>query len=584
MMTIISPKQTFKQDTAGVLISEAAQTFKDREGVGFLGENIKAIFTNPALFETYVDSLSEGMEADLAIAFTTLMENYRQNVINETALTTITNIAALQGPMLRKFLPKICIKDTLPTEVTTIPTFWITHLVPYMIDLDGNRHELPQSMRQKFADDGTVPFGLKPLYRDWIPMSAAKNLNLFTTTTYGSGAAHKKDGIDRKFSITQVTMNLGNGTSGTNVEVNTDIYRDLNNNFYGVVTYTNPVAIAADADNGITAVDANTTFTDTIMGHIDLRTGDLMVTNINGTAANENAAVTKIKITGYISSEMNNYAESIQFDIKKREIVVGTGGHVTIPLPIEYIQDLLATFNIDGALKLVDLGSTVFAQKTDLEAWRFLKESFIKNNLGSIGFSGGAGYYREFDVYPAKEFTGRPKDWREELKTVIEHLIVSIRNDSCYPGGKFVLLGSPIDMMILNNVNWVFNGMTGDERSGVSVDYSIGTYQTSAGIIDVVQTENIPQGELKVFFYPSMPDQYTYKYYPYSFHVENNTGYRDPNNPNVPAIMMTKRHTFAEFTPLQGVIRILNNTGQIRPHYTYVDGSDTYADLNKLNS
>ena len=53
----------------------------------------------------------------------------------------------------------------------------------------------------------------------------------------------------------------------------------------------------------------------------------------------------------------------------------------------------------------------------------------------------------------------------------------------------------------------------------------------------------------------------TYKYYPYTFNVER--GYRDPNMPNVPSLMMTKRHALEEFTPLICKITIKNNVGAV---------------------
>jgi len=64
-----------------------------------------------------------------------------------------------------------------------------------------------------------------------------------------------------------------------------------------------------------------------------------------------------------------------------------------------------------------------------------------------------------------------------------------------------------------------------------------------------------------MFFIPGIDRLMTYKYYPYTFNVER--GYRDPNMANVPSIMMTKRHTIEEFTPLICQINILNNTGKV---------------------
>ena len=138
-----------------------------------------------------------------------------------------------------------------------------------------------------------------------------------------------------------------------------------------------------------------------------------------------------------------------------------------------------------------------------------------------------------------------------------------MRSDSHYPGGKFIIIGNPLDIQLISNINWVFNSSSQDEVSGVEVTYSVGHY-SGANYYQVLSSDYVPQGQLRIVFYPSQPDQMTYKYYPYTFNIENTqSGYRDPNNQNVPAIVMAKRHTFEEFKPLQAVVAITNNLGAL---------------------
>ena len=79
-------------------------------------------------------------------------------------------------------------------------------------------------------------------------------------------------------------------------------------------------------------------------------------------------------------------------------------------------------------------------------------------------------------------------------------------------------------------------------------------------IEDVINNEPI-YSKLMLSFIPSGEKQLTTAYYPYSFVMEKGTGYRSPNHPLTPSIMMTKRHTFFEFTPAIAVIAIEGNNG-----------------------
>ena len=108
----------------------------------------------------------------------------------------------------------------------------------------------------------------------------------------------------------------------------------------------------------------------------------------------------------------------------------------------------------------------------------------------------------------------------------------------------FTIVGNPLDIQLLTNVDWQFRGGQGVSMDGVDVDYSVGTY-VGANAYRVIASVNVPAGEMYLVFTPNSDSQMTYKYYPYTFNTE--MGYIDPNRSRVPSIMMTKRHTFQEF-------------------------------------
>ena len=74
---------------------------------------------------------------------------------------------------------------------------------------------------------------------------------------------------------------------------------------------------------------------DKLFGQIDLTEGKLNL-------ASAYDLIKSVKIRGRLSPEMNVRSESVSFDITTKEITVGTGQHLNAPLPIEFMQDVMA--------------------------------------------------------------------------------------------------------------------------------------------------------------------------------------------------------------------------------------------------
>ena len=224
----------------------------------------------------------------------------------------------------------------------------------------------------------------------------------------------------------------------------------------------------------------------------------------------------------------------------------------------------MALYQIDGTKETVDLMTNVFAQKLDLEVLNFLKQSHLNQPTNEaffndeVGFPGVDAYTFAFDCKPAAGFAGSPKAWREEIKPLIDHLAQKIKNNTYLQAGVFTIIGNPLDIQILANVDWQFRGGQGANVDGVDIDYSVGTY-VGANSYKIVASVNVAQGAMFVVFLPSTEKQKTLCYFPYSFTVAHN--YIDPNRSRTPSIMMTKRHAFESVLPAVGLINIVNNDG-----------------------
>jgi hypothetical protein len=507
------------KDTYSTYLREAAEYFAG-ERIQMLGEGFREILGDQTLFESYVTKLARGLSAEETEQINQLLENARVQILSEASISGIQPIASLSMPTVRKMWSRVGLKNALPTEPVKMPKFTISYMEPYMINPDGTRIPLPQALMapnniaEKHALDS-----------DPIAMPADD----FDLLTASGGSKAIGDSIDPVFFIQKVTVRCLDENEENPEDVEVEVNFKLETSTYSIY---GEVA-AAHTDGTVTK--------DTFFGHVDLISGLISASSLRGN-------IRSFVVKGWLSSENNTKSQSVSFDIKRKNVDIGTGGHINAPLPIEWLQDTMAMYNIDGALEVVDLMSNVVGAKLEREIIEYLETSF-KN--------AGEPYKGTFNLRPSPAFAGRPKDWRDELRTVIDHFAYRIKKESRFSNGKFVLMGSPVDMHLIPNVEWVFNHVT-DENGGVEVNFDLGAYSGS-NRYELVSSDYFNNGKIRMIFIPSSPKYMTYKYYPYTFNVEK--GYLDPNMPHVPSIMMTKRHTVEELIPLACEITLINNDG-----------------------
>lgn len=509
-------QNNFIQDEFSNMLRETHAFFQQNERVSILGEGIKDILGDNNLFNNYVDKLTEGTTATEEENLRTLMENARLNIFKESTTANIAPIASLTFPVIRKLWARTALKNVVPTETVKSNAFTVSFNKPYIIDEQGERHYLPEALRDPKNTIGDK----KRLTADEL------KLPLEGHDLLGDVGCSKATGdtVDINFAIASVLF----GEEEVKISPK-DGKLDTNKKLY--------VEAELKDEHG------SVTKSDIIFGYVDLARGTINAASLKGEA-------TGIKIAGYVATDSHNRATNISFEIDKRDFTIGTGEHFEASLPIEFLQDAMATFQIDGATEVVDTLSNVISQKLDQEIYNFLTGVYDGTNAKYLG---------EFDLHPSAAFAGQPKDWREEIKTVIDHFATKIKSESYAYQGYFALIGNPLDMMIIPNVNWSFNHTT-DTQSGVEVDYNLGAI-SGQHRYNLVSSDLIPQGEIIMLFIPTTNKFMSVKYYPYTFNVVNN--YLNTQRSAIPNIMMTKRHTIEEFLPLIGKIAIRNNDGKL---------------------
>ena len=285
--------------------------------------------------------------------------------------------------------------------------------------------------------------------------------------------------------------------------------------------------------------------------------------------------ITHVYLDGSIETTQNKDALQVGFDISTRNIEIPTGEHIEANFGLEWLQDTLAMYNIDGVLQLTTIISDLIVNKVDIEGIEFIEDTFDRFSAqldqGRASDGGAKIVTRTFNVHPPARFNGSVHEWiNGELKRIVDNLASTLNSLTYMNEGTFVLVGNPTNINLLNQSTWHF--VEGDEgEDGVTLGYSVGEFRSGTKRYKLFASQNIEYDStdatgdvnaLWLFFIPSNPQYKTLCYFPYTFNaIKSSEGWVSPNSPNVPALMMTKRHKFEEFFKVFGKVKIQNNTG-----------------------
>lgn len=567
-------------------LNETYNLFKT-QGVSVIGEGFKEVLTSPQLYTGYVASLTEGLSADSQEQIAQLLENANNHILTEGSVAGIAPVSSLTGPVIRKLWPSFAMKNAVATEVAKTPAFMINFTRPYYVTAGANGEEEKHYVPRPGLLDGNV--GNRRVANDinksfktvevaltngqaTVDFNAGDN---FLTAT-GSGSRIKRQPLDADFELVGVKVDAftkladnavyssstdyyvvaANGKGYTKVTVKSGDFADMKANLYTLGADTENEFIAINKKLGIeNAIYADITVGETattILVRADLNAGTAKVAAIGGTVAS-------VVLKAHRSPEYNEITTSWSFDIAREDIRIGAGEHMNSPLSIEALTDMKALYQLDGTKMAVELMTNAMALDVDGRILAFLQDNFLSQpGHAEFGdYPGATQYMAMFNVKPEVGYAGGAKAWREELKPVIDHVAARIKNQTFLKKGHFNLVGNPLDIMLITNINWSFRAGQ-NAVDGVDVDYSVGTYFGSSNTYRIVSTEIVPQGELYLVFIPSADEnQLTYKYWAYTFSTE--LGYRDPNRSYVPSVMLCKRDVMKSFLPAIGMIKIIGN-------------------------
>ncbi len=571
------------------VIDNATGYFRDK-GIDVTSpQGYEKVARSAALLESYIDQLTEGVSADHLPAMQQLMRNSNSSILTESSMTAISGISALTLPCIRRQMPLSALKEAVKTIVPTTPRQAIVHTKPYMFKGDDHENKVYLPAGLKSQTDGTFMTDImkKTVFAGSFDFSYEESCAFNVPDVYDStdetitwasgtpaeflatveGSATKRQPLDFDFKILAITYTNSDGESVVNKinkkpGINGDISVD--------VTHT---------------IDGTTHTIGKLLVSVNFKGHSIALSFVPaGASIVDDSVDVSVSFEMPISSEFNEDAWSVGFEVDRMDVDIPSGQHINAPLTVEAIKDLNALYSMDATKEIVELMTDVFAIKLDCEILEFLKTSF--EGQPTVDFPGynygnneATDYARIFDCKPDPGYHGGAKEWREQIKIVIDHLAISIKNNTYLRKGMFTIIANPLDAVLISNIDWQYKGGQGGSMDGVDVDYAVGTY-IGANTYRVLSTPLAPEGGMYIIFVPNTDKQLTYTYFPYSFTTES--GYIDPNRSRVPSIMMTKRHAFLEFMPAIGYIEIENNDpSEYRREYVIVgntafDGTTSY--------
>lgn len=520
------------KDQFSSLLEDIEQNISESYHYSIVGSDFAAVATDDAVFEDYKNQLIEGFDIEEQEAIGEMLDNTREEIMLESSMGPIQPYSSLSMPILVKLWARLALTEALPTQVANKPNFTVPMIVPYVVDIDGNKHALPESINNT-PEELVGLVELKPEVK--LEGGRLENKDLFEGLVEGKEVRKGIDRVDRKFSILEAkwsdSFDIRTGQAGF-VELGSQVIKLQDDFLHGQIKYP----VNADGEVAV----------DTILGSVDVSNGTISLTSTSG-------KLEEVRIKGYVASEQHTSATNIELGLSRKDIVIDTAQHIEATVPLEVIQDMKATYDIDGVARLSETMSQLSSQKVDLDIIEFLDREYKETD---------AKYHFSFDVYPHSDYSAHPKDWLTGLRDVIDHTAQSMKNDYKLYDVQFVIVGNPLDVRLIPNVDWQFNAGNNDAYSnGIKLNYSVGATSGTANY-RVIGSDLVRQGELTIIAIPQQDDFKTFMFYPYTFNVVNG-GYLNTRNANVPNMMMTRRYTLESFVPIIGRITIKNNNGSV---------------------
>ena len=270
--------------------------------------------------------------------------------------------------------------------------------------------------------------------------------------------------------------------------------------------------------------------------------------------ADLNGNITKIRLSAKLDSS-SAMLETCHTMWKVDTDIVEIGSAVPINTTIspDEVKDISALYNVNQLTKHMSMFKTVLGNYKDDKIKENLDLSYerMDERLGS---------YDEFDFLPPAQYALTALEYRQKMfMDFLDHFaskMLQVLND---PNMTFTIFGDPLIVRKITPKDYTYQAPA--QIGQVTLDYS----QTICNLSDkrvynfIGSDKMRNTNELMIVLNPHNSERILYRIYDYQLYVSNEI--RNIVNPALPAIHAFERWKFVEYQPVQGRVKILNETG-----------------------
>lgn len=573
----------------------AYEGFKEK-GINIAGKNsMTSVFEDANLSSEYTnlmfgDITNKDMAQNMAQTWENAMigiENSDNgNITDESgSVANATTYAYLNGPVIRAVFARSIVPVIMKTVALKQTMYTATFDIPYMV-VNGVRHDLPYSLVAGTDDDdykddllgltALTPKSTAGTYINTdgsiIVNGAGGSGNIISESISETHTTYDGRGVDRRIFIKGVkyASTTSNAAAAVVTTLSKSFAPSSKAGKAGDIIFVIPITmtgarLTVGATNGVTDGTYNTattSSTEMLVITIDLSTGDY-------TWSTNGKAITAFTFDAYLSPEDNRTPSVIKTEQHSLEVMIGAGQHVMIDTPVELLQEYPTSHQgSDYTIQMTDIISEAYAGNMNLQMLKFYESSLESSQATYIPES----VLRGLNL-PSKSFDMRLSHGNDpeayiniHLKKCLAFYMNAIQSYSRIQDGNWNIMGHANNIMQIPDFQTQGytslngdNNVARDDVYGFKVGYTFG-FSTSVtnGKVRCVYTPEIPMKKNLIAVFTSSDEKRpTYLFHPFSYTISR--GYMNPSNVVTPSIMVTKRHTFQEFVPMQFRLALLGN-------------------------
>ena len=264
--------------------------------------------------------------------------------------------------------------------------------------------------------------------------------------------------------------------------------------------------------------------------------------------------ITKIRLKAKLDSSsamMETCSTTWKVDTDIIEIPNSPAINTTIS-PNE-IKDISAMYNVNQLTKHMSMFKTALSNYKDDKIKRGLDESYKRLDERT-------GFYDKFDFAPPAEYALTALEYRQKMfMDFLDHFcskMLQVLND---PNMTFSIVGDPLIIRKITPKEYSY--VAPSKIGPVTLDYSQTICNmTDKRVYNFVGSDKMRNtNELMILINPNNSERVIYRIYDYQMYVSNEI--RNITNPALPAIHAFERWKLVEYMPVQGRVKILNETG-----------------------